>query len=71
MEDLIHSIKLFIEESVLPRNPRHVQRSPISAIKLTMNKLGVPIFPSVRGPALPIREEAHEKVEACFGTWAY
>jgi 2-dehydro-3-deoxy-D-pentonate aldolase len=37
---------------------------PISAIKLAMNKLGVPISPVVRGPALPIREEAHEKVES-------
>jgi 4-hydroxy-tetrahydrodipicolinate synthase len=37
---------------------------PISAIKLAMNKLGVPISPAVRGPAVPIREEAHEKVES-------
>jgi 2-dehydro-3-deoxy-D-pentonate aldolase len=37
---------------------------PISAIKLAMNKLGVPISPAVRGPALPVREEAHKKVEA-------
>src|SRR5215213_8975303 len=37
---------------------------PISAIKLAMSKLGVPISPAVRGPALPIREEAHEKVES-------
>jgi 4-hydroxy-tetrahydrodipicolinate synthase len=37
---------------------------PISAIKLAMNKLGVPISPAVRGPALPIPEEAHEKVES-------
>ena len=36
---------------------------PISAIKLAMNKLGVPISPAVRGPALPVPEEAHEKVE--------
>jgi 2-dehydro-3-deoxy-D-pentonate aldolase len=36
---------------------------PISAIKLAMNKLGVPISPSVRGPALPVPEEAHENVE--------
>ncbi len=35
----------------------------ISAIKLAMNKLGVPISPAVRGPALPIPEEAHEKVD--------
>jgi len=31
---------------------------PISAIKLAMNKLGVPISPAVRGPALPVPEEA-------------
>ena len=36
---------------------------PISAIKLAMNKLGVAISPSVRGPALPVPEEAYEKVE--------
>jgi dihydrodipicolinate synthase/N-acetylneuraminate lyase len=36
---------------------------PMSAIKLAMNKLGVPISPAVRGPALPVPEEAHEKVE--------
>jgi 4-hydroxy-tetrahydrodipicolinate synthase len=36
---------------------------PIGAIKLAMNKLGVPISPSVRGPALPVPEEAHENVE--------
>jgi 4-hydroxy-tetrahydrodipicolinate synthase len=36
---------------------------PISAIKLAMNKLGVPISPAVRGPALPVPEEAHAKVE--------
>ena len=37
---------------------------PISAIKLAMTKLGVPISPAVRGPALPIREEVHENVES-------
>jgi 2-dehydro-3-deoxy-D-pentonate aldolase len=37
---------------------------PISAIKLAMNKLGVPISPAVRGPALLVAEEAHEKVES-------
>ena len=36
---------------------------PISAIKLAMNKLGVPISSAVRGPALPVPEEAHERVE--------
>jgi 2-dehydro-3-deoxy-D-pentonate aldolase len=36
---------------------------PISAIKLAMNRLGVPISPAVRGPALPVPEEAYEKVE--------
>jgi hypothetical protein len=28
-----------------------------------MNKLGVPISPAVRGPALPVPEEVHENVE--------
>ena len=37
---------------------------PISAVKLAMRMLGVPISPAVRGPALPIPEEAHEKVES-------
>jgi 4-hydroxy-tetrahydrodipicolinate synthase len=36
---------------------------PIGAIKVAMNKLGVPISPSVRGPTLPVPGEAHEKVE--------
>ncbi|MCA1717495.1 MAG: dihydrodipicolinate synthase family protein, partial [Actinobacteria bacterium] len=36
---------------------------PISAIKLAMKVLGVPISPTVRGPALLVPEEAHEKVE--------
>jgi 2-dehydro-3-deoxy-D-pentonate aldolase len=36
---------------------------PMSAIKLAMNRLGVPISPAVRGPALPVPEEAHGKVE--------
>jgi 4-hydroxy-tetrahydrodipicolinate synthase len=35
----------------------------IGAIKLAMNKLGVPVSPVVRGPGLPVPEEAHEKVE--------
>ena len=37
---------------------------PISAVKLAMKMLGVPISPTVRGPALTIPEEAHEKVES-------
>jgi 2-dehydro-3-deoxy-D-pentonate aldolase len=37
---------------------------PISAVKLAMRMLGVPISPAVRGPALPIPDEAHEKVES-------
>ena len=36
---------------------------PMSAIKLAMGQLGVPISPAVRGPALPVPEEAHDKVE--------
>jgi 4-hydroxy-tetrahydrodipicolinate synthase len=37
---------------------------PIGAIKLAMKKLGVPISPTVRGPALPAPTEAVEEVEA-------
>jgi len=36
---------------------------PISAIKLAMQILGVPISPAVRGPALPVSQEAHENIE--------
>ncbi len=35
----------------------------ISAIKLAMNKLGVPISPAVRRTRAAIPDEAHEKVE--------
>jgi 4-hydroxy-tetrahydrodipicolinate synthase len=38
--------------------------TPLGAIKLAMNVLGLPISPTVRGPALPASEEAHGKVEA-------
>jgi 4-hydroxy-tetrahydrodipicolinate synthase len=38
--------------------------TPLGAIKLAMNMLGVPISPTVRGPALPASEEARGKVEA-------
>ena len=37
---------------------------PIGAIKLAMQILGVPISPTVRGPALPADEGAREEVEA-------
>ena len=37
--------------------------TPLGAIKLAMNVLGVPISPNVRGPALPASEEARGKVE--------
>ena len=36
---------------------------PIGAIKLAMRKLGVPISPTVRGPALPVPPQSHEAVE--------
>lgn len=38
--------------------------TPLGATKLAMNLLGVPISPTVRGPALPASEEARGKVEA-------
>jgi len=37
--------------------------TPLGAIKLAMNVLGVPISPNVRGPALPASEEVRGKVE--------
>jgi 2-dehydro-3-deoxy-D-pentonate aldolase len=37
---------------------------PIGAIKLAMGILGVPISPTVRGPALPAEEGAREGIEA-------
>jgi 4-hydroxy-tetrahydrodipicolinate synthase len=37
--------------------------TPLGAIKLAMNMLGVPISPNVRGPALPAPEEARGQVE--------
>jgi 4-hydroxy-tetrahydrodipicolinate synthase len=38
--------------------------TPLSAIKLAMNTLGVPISPTVRGPALTLSEEARVEIEA-------
>ncbi|MDQ3737421.1 MAG: hypothetical protein M3318_08285, partial [Actinomycetota bacterium] len=38
--------------------------TPLGATKLAMNVLGLPVSPTVRGPALPAPEEAREKVEA-------
>lgn len=37
--------------------------TPLGAIELAMNTLGVPILPAVRGPALPAPEEAREGIE--------
>jgi dihydrodipicolinate synthase/N-acetylneuraminate lyase len=37
--------------------------TPLGAIKLAMNVLGVPISPNVRGPALPASEEARGNVQ--------
>ena len=37
---------------------------PIGAIKLAMQILGVPISPTVRGPALPAADGARDEVEA-------
>ena len=37
--------------------------TPLGAIKLAMNALGVPISPTVRGPALPAPDEAREGIE--------
>ena len=38
--------------------------TPLGAIKLAMNVLGVPISPTVRGPALNLGEGPREEVEA-------
>ena len=38
--------------------------TPLGAIKLAMNVLGVPISPTVRGPALTLGEGAREEAEA-------
>ena len=38
--------------------------TPLGAIKLAMNVLGVPISPTVRGPAVTLGDGAREKVEA-------
>jgi 4-hydroxy-tetrahydrodipicolinate synthase len=38
--------------------------TPLGAIKLAMNVLGVPISPTVRGPATTLREGKREEVEA-------
>ena len=37
--------------------------TPVGAIKLAMNMLGLPISPTVRGPALPAPEEAREGIQ--------
>jgi 4-hydroxy-tetrahydrodipicolinate synthase len=37
--------------------------TPLGAIKLAMNMLGLPISPTVRGPALPAPEEAREGIQ--------
>ena len=38
--------------------------TPLGAVKLAMNVLGVPVSPTVRGPALALPEEARGEVEA-------
>ncbi|HSL00246.1 MAG TPA: 4-hydroxy-tetrahydrodipicolinate synthase [Rubrobacteraceae bacterium] len=38
--------------------------TPLGAVKLAMKKLGVPLSPTVRGPALPAPPEAEEGIEA-------
>ena len=36
---------------------------PIGAMKLAMKKLGVPISPTVRGPALPVASGSEEAID--------
>jgi dihydrodipicolinate synthase/N-acetylneuraminate lyase len=38
----------------------------LGATKLTMQKLGVPISPTVRGPALPVPSESEEAIDAAL-----
>jgi 4-hydroxy-tetrahydrodipicolinate synthase len=38
----------------------------LGATKLAMKKLGIPIFPSVRGPALPVPPESEEAIGAAL-----
>jgi 2-dehydro-3-deoxy-D-pentonate aldolase len=40
--------------------------TPLGAIKLAMKKLGFPIFPTVRGPALPAPPESEAKIVAAL-----
>ena len=45
----------------------HTSNDPgLDAIELVMNKLGVPISPTVRGPALPATSVAHADIEAAL-----
>ncbi len=41
---------------------------PISAIKLAMKMLGVPISPAVRGPAMPVPEGHTRRSRTCYAT---
>jgi hypothetical protein len=43
---------------------RHARHRILVSLKQSDPEFGVPISPAVRGPALPIREEAHENVES-------
>jgi len=38
----------------------------LGATKLAMKKLGVPISPTVRGPALPVPPESEEAIEVAL-----
>jgi hypothetical protein len=43
---------------------RHARHRILVSLKQSDPEFGVPISSAVRGPALPIREEAHEMVES-------
>jgi len=62
-DDLITAAELHRRVLSLMALGEHSDPS-IGAIKLAMNKLGVPISPTVRSPALPTAPEAKEAVEA-------
>jgi len=56
-----------LHRRVLALMPLYTMSDPgIGAVKLAMHRLGVPIDPAVRGPALPAPPEAAEPVDAAL-----
>ena len=64
-EDLEKAAEL--HRRILPLMAMYELSDPgLGATKLAMKKLGVPISPTVRGPALPATPEAHADIEAAL-----